>query len=91
MFEMLFLDITTGLRRGELVALKWSDLNIRKAELNVSRQQLTIPKYLTQGYAYIVPTKEKPNRLKSSQKQVNNFPDKLEFVGENNMPKADEK
>lgn len=38
MFEMLFLDITTGLRRGELVALKWSDLNIRKAELNVSRQ-----------------------------------------------------
>ena len=32
--------------------------------------------------------KEKPNRLKSSQKQVNNFPDKLEFVGESNMPKG---
>lgn len=42
MFEMLFLDITTGLRRGELVALKWSDLNIRKAELNVSRQYTRI-------------------------------------------------
>ena len=42
MFEMLFLDITTGLRRGELVALKWSDLNIHKAELNVSRQYTRI-------------------------------------------------
>ena len=38
MFEMLFLDVTTGLRRGELVALKWSDLNFRRHELNISRQ-----------------------------------------------------
>ena len=38
MFEMLFLDVTTGLRRGELVALKWSDLNIRRHELKISRQ-----------------------------------------------------
>ena len=42
MFEMLFLDLTTGLRRGELVALKWSDLNIQKSELKIRRQYTRI-------------------------------------------------
>ena len=39
---MLFLDLTTGLRRGELVALKWSDLNIQKSELKIRRQYTRI-------------------------------------------------
>ena len=42
MFEMLFLDLTTGLRRGELVALKWSDLNISRSELRIRRQYTRI-------------------------------------------------
>lgn len=42
MFEMLFLDLSTGLRRGELVALKWDDLNIKKSELKVERQYTRI-------------------------------------------------
>ena len=42
MFEMLFLDITTGLRRGELVALKWSDFVAYKSELKIRRQYTRI-------------------------------------------------
>ena len=42
MFEMLFLDLTTGLRRGELVALKWSDLNVSRSELKIRRQYTRI-------------------------------------------------
>ena len=42
MFEMLFLDLTTGLRRGELVALKWCDLNISRSELKIRRQYTRI-------------------------------------------------
>ena len=35
---MFFLELTTGLRKGELVALLWSDLNIEKKVLSVSKQ-----------------------------------------------------
>lgn len=42
MFEILFLDLTTGLRRGELVALKWSDYNESRSELKIKRQYTRI-------------------------------------------------
>lgn len=42
MFEMLFIDLTTGLRRGELVALKWSDFTATKSELKIRRQYTRI-------------------------------------------------
>ena len=42
MFEMLFLDLTTGIRRGELVALKWNDLNVSRSELKIRRQYTRI-------------------------------------------------
>jgi integrase len=34
---MVLLDVTTGLRRSELLALKWSDVNFSSLELNVVR------------------------------------------------------
>ena len=34
---MFFLELTTGLRRGELVALLWSDLNVKERTLSVSK------------------------------------------------------
>ena len=37
-FELLLLELSTGLRRGELCALQWSDLNFRTGELRVERQ-----------------------------------------------------
>jgi integrase len=37
-YEIFMLDLATGLRRGELLGLKWSDLNTDTAELRVERQ-----------------------------------------------------
>ena len=37
-FELLLLELATGLRRGEMLALQWDDLNFRTGELRVERQ-----------------------------------------------------
>ncbi len=37
-FEMLLLELTTGMRRGELLALQWEDLNFETGELHICRQ-----------------------------------------------------
>jgi integrase len=34
---MVLLDVTTGLRRSELLGLKWSDVDFSSLELNVVR------------------------------------------------------
>ena len=34
---MFYLELTTGLRRGELVALLWSDLNVKEQSLTISK------------------------------------------------------
>ena len=38
MYELFLLELTTGLRRGELLALRWDDLNIRTGELHINKQ-----------------------------------------------------
>ena len=35
---MFFLELTSGLRKGELVALLWSDLDVERRTLSVSKQ-----------------------------------------------------
>ena len=35
---MFFLELTSGLRKGELVALLWSDLDVERKTLSVSKQ-----------------------------------------------------
>lgn len=37
-FELLLLELSTGLRRGEICALQWNDLNFRTGELRIDRQ-----------------------------------------------------
>ena len=37
-YEMFFLELTSGLRRGELLALLWSDLNVDTRMLTVNKQ-----------------------------------------------------
>ena len=37
-YELLLLELSTGLRRGEILALQWSDLNLRTGALRVERQ-----------------------------------------------------
>ena len=37
-YELLLLELATGLRRGEILALQWGDLNFRTGALRVQRQ-----------------------------------------------------
>ena len=37
-FALYYIDLTTGLRRGELLGLKWSDIDLKKGDLRVRRQ-----------------------------------------------------
>lgn len=37
-FELLLLELSTGLRRGEICALQWDDLNFKTGALQVKRQ-----------------------------------------------------
>ena len=37
-YEIALLELATGMRRGEICALKWDDLNFRTGELHIQRQ-----------------------------------------------------
>ena len=37
-FELLLLELSTGLRRGEILALRWDDLDFRTGTLRIERQ-----------------------------------------------------
>ena len=37
-FELYYLELATGLRRGELLGLKWEDIDLEKGNLRVKRQ-----------------------------------------------------
>ena len=37
-YELLLLDLSIGLRRGELLALQWEDLDLQTGALQISRQ-----------------------------------------------------
>lgn len=40
--ELFLLELCTGMRRGEIVALQWDDLNIQTGELHICRQATTV-------------------------------------------------
>jgi integrase len=39
-FELYYIDLSTGLRRGELLGLKWSDVDLNKGIIRIQRQIL---------------------------------------------------
>ncbi len=56
-YELVLLELATGLRRGEILALKWSDLNPKTGELRVERQV-----YRTGGKLTVAPPKTKTSK-----------------------------
>jgi len=53
-YELFLLDLCTGLRRGELIALQWEDLNFETGVLTVNKQAYTV-----NGELQIIPPKTK--------------------------------
>lgn len=59
-FETLYyLALTSGMRKGELLGLQWSDLDWNKCVLNVHHQLQIVP---DQGYALVAPKTKAGNR-----------------------------
>jgi len=46
-FEVFLLELATGLRRGELLALQWDDLNFETGELRINKQVYRVKGDLT--------------------------------------------
>lgn len=53
-FEMALVELSTGMRRGEICVLKWDDLNFTTGELHIQRQA-----YHVKGEIYISKPKTK--------------------------------
>lgn len=58
-YELFLLDLCTGLRRGELIALQWKDLNFETGVLTVNKQAYTV-----NGELQIIPPKTKTSMRK---------------------------
>ena len=58
-YELFLLDLCTGLRRGELIALQWDDLNFETGVLTVNKQAYTV-----NGELQIIPPKTKASMRK---------------------------
>ena len=56
-YELLLLKLSTGLRRGELCALQWNDLNLKTGALQVERQV-----HRVRGELVVSPPKTKAGR-----------------------------
>ena len=49
MFEMYYIELAAGLRRGELLGLKWSDIDLEHGSLRVQRQIARIDGEIVEG------------------------------------------
>lgn len=71
-YEMFLLEITTGMRKGELLGLKWKDLNFNTGELHISRQVVKAKSQMIVS----------PPKTKSSIRTIILPPDMVELLAE---------
>ncbi len=64
LYVLMLLDLLTGMRRGEVVGLKWSDLDLKKGFVQVRRAIVRRPTELGGGYA------EAPLKTKRSRRSI---------------------
>lgn len=58
-YELILLGLATGMRRGELLGLKWDDINFTTGELSIRRE------YTTLGSDYIISTPKTKSSVRS--------------------------
>ena len=69
-YEMYYIELATGLRRGELLGLKWEDIDLRQGIIHVRRQVARINGEIT----------EAPLKTKNSYRAVSIGPDAVDIL-----------
>lgn len=64
LYVLLLIDVSTGMRRGEVVGLKWSDIDLKRGIVQVRRAIVRRPTELGGGYA------EAPLKTKKSRRSI---------------------
>ena len=80
-FELYYLELATGLRRGELLGLKWGDIDLERGDLRVRRQVSRIngevveaPLKTKNAYRTLPLAEDTVSVLKEQRKKVGNSP-----------------
>ena len=80
-FELYYLELATGLRRGELLGLKWEDVDLARGDLRVRRQVSRIngevveaPLKTKNAYRTLPLAEDTVGVLKEQRKKVGNSP-----------------
>lgn len=80
-FELYYLELATGLRRGELLGLKWEDIDLERGDLRVRRQVSRIngevveaPLKTKNAYRTLPLAEDTVSVLKEQRKKVGNCP-----------------
>ena len=80
-FELYYLELVTGLRRGELLGLKWEDVDLERGDLRVRRQVARIngevveaPLKTKNAYRTLPLAEDTINVLKAQKKKIGASP-----------------
>ena len=80
-FEMYYVELATGLRRGELLGLKWEDIDLDRGNLRVKRQIaringeiVEVPLKTKNAYRTLPLAEDTIAVLKQQRKKVGNSP-----------------